>query len=86
MLTSQHFAYRSLIEGRVGVDDKDKGRTPIHEHDVMANELSFFEGFMFIALVTAYRCGIGFPAAGLSDGPRDFDRAMEACAGGVSTE
>ena len=50
----------------------------------MEKEFKYIEGHMLIAYLTAYCCGIGVPAAGLCDHARDFDRASEACAGGVS--
>ena len=52
----------------------------------MADETNHIEGYMFVAFVTAHCCGIGFPADGLSRGPRDFDRAIEACRGRVNEE
>ena len=77
--------YRSLAESRQPIDEKDKGRRKVDP--IMADEINHIDGYMFVvAFVTACCCGIGFPAAGLSRGPRDFDRAIEACGGGVNEE
>ena len=52
----------------------------------MEKELNFIAGQMFVAFLTAYCCGVGFPSAALTDGPRDFRRATEACQGGMSED
>ena len=79
----RHAVYRALITPRAGTSKKD-ARVAVEYY--MENELSYVEGSMFIAFITAYCCGVGFPAAGIREGPRDFDRASEACDGGMTGE
>ena len=76
----RHAIFRALTTPREGTSPKD---TRVTVDYFMEAEFNFIEGCMFLAFLTAYCCGIGFPNAGICLGPRDFDPAISACTVGV---
>ena len=75
----RHAVYRSIELA------KDNDGSPKFEFSI-DEELNFIEGAMFIAYLTAYCLGKGFPDAGLTEGLRDFVGAKAVCQGGLNEE